>query len=236
MKEVDLYIDPEVEKLKQEIINLENEIGLLATEKGEIERRIHQYQIRYNRELGEIIQKIFEKRRDKLKTEAENDPKKESKYEEAEKDYQDFKGEYERASQTPPPAVISEEEQSELKEKYRKACKQCHPDKVAEHLKEKAEQIFVELQSAYENNNLQKVTELLAKIESGIFDEQADKADTKELLLKTFESLTISLQNLQNEVAQMKEFEVYKTLLTVTNITEHFEKLKSQLLNELEQL
>ena len=236
MKEVDLYVDPEIERLKRDISNLENEIGLLATEKGEIERQIHQYQIVYNRELGDIIQKIFEKRRDKLKLEAEKDPKKEEKYEEAEKDYQEFKGEYERASQTPPPALISEEEQSELKEKYRKACKQCHPDKVPEHLKAKAEQIFVELQNAYENNNLQRVNELLAKIESGIFNEEAVKTDTKEYLLKTWESLKISLQNLQTEIAQMKQTEVYKTLLTVANINEHFETLKSQLLHELQQL
>ena len=142
MEQVELYTDPEVERLKQEIINFENEIGLLVTEKGEIERQIHQYQIRYNKELGEIIQKIFERRRDKLKEEAEKDPKKEAKYEEAERDYQEFKDEYKKSAHTPAPAIISEEEQIELKEKYRKACKKCHPDKVVEHLKEKAEKIF----------------------------------------------------------------------------------------------
>ena len=36
MEQVELYTDPEVEILKLEIINLENEIGQLATEKGEI--------------------------------------------------------------------------------------------------------------------------------------------------------------------------------------------------------
>lgn len=236
MEHVELYTDPEVETLKQEIINLENEIGLLATEKGEIERQIHQYHIRYNRELGEILQKIFERRRDKLKEEAEKDPKKEAKYEEAERDYQEFKGEYEKTAHTPLPAIISEEEQSELKKKYRKACLKCHPDKVPDHLKERAAKLFVELKNAYENNNLQKVNELLAQIESGIFDEQADKTDTKEQLIKTLESLKISLGNLKNALAQMKQSEVYKTLLSMTDINGHFEKLKAQLLTELEQL
>jgi hypothetical protein len=235
MKEVDLYIDPEVEKLKQEIINLENEIGLLATEKGEIERQIHQYQIRYNRELGEIIQKIFERRRDKLKEEAEKDSQKEAKYEEAERDYQEFKGEYEKSTHTPLPAIISEEEQIELKEKYRKACKKCHPDKVPEHLKEKAEKIFIELKNAYENNDLQRVNELLAQIESGIFDEQPD-TETKDQLLKIIEDLKLSLENLQKELMQIKQSEAYKTIVSVTDINEHFEKLRALLSNELEQL
>ena len=159
MEQVDRYTNPEIERLKLEIKNLENEIGLLATEKGEIERQIHQYQISYNRELGEIIQKIFERRRNKLKEEAEKDSKKEVEYEEAERDYQEFKGEYEKSAHTPSPAIISEEEQIELKEKYRKACKKCHPDKVPEHLKEKAERIFIELKNAHEGNDLQKAVD-----------------------------------------------------------------------------
>ena len=229
-------VDTEIEDLKHLIELLENEISVINAEKGEIERQVYQYQVRYNQELGELLQKLFEKRRDKLKVEAEKEPTKENKYQEAERDYQEFKGEYERSSQIPKPAEISEEEQIEMKALFRKACKKCHPDKLPEDLKEKAEQFFVELKDAYDSNNLQKVKEISEMLESGIFDRSVMDEKEKERLLKIYESLKTSLENLKSEIAGLKESEIFKQIQTITDLNKYFETLKAKLTIELAQI
>ena len=116
------------------------------------------------------------------------------------------------------------------------ACKKCHPDRLPTNLKEKAERVFVELQKAYEANDLKKVTELLAQIESGIFDENPNDSKEKEQLLKIVETLSIALENLIAEVAQIRQSELFQTIQDITDIDQHLAELKARFTQELDTL
>ncbi len=54
-----VYIDPKIDALKLEIKALEAAINILSNEKADIEKLIHEFGIRHNKELGELIIKIF---------------------------------------------------------------------------------------------------------------------------------------------------------------------------------
>lgn len=95
MSEIEKYTEKEIETLKEEIRFLEIEISLTAAEKADIEKQIHQYEIRYNKELGELIKQVLEKKKVKLKQESDLNPNKQREYQQAEKDYTDFDNSYE---------------------------------------------------------------------------------------------------------------------------------------------
>ena len=150
-----IYTDPEIEGLKLEAKSLEAELNKLSDEKADLEKLIHEFGVRHNSELGELILKILRFRKNKSK----GTPKET----EAENDYNDYSREYE-ISKNEKIADLTEEEQKELKKKYRKASKLCHPDVVSEEQKELADKLFAELNAAYERNDLEKVKEILESL------------------------------------------------------------------------
>ena len=50
-----IYSDPELEGLKLEAKILEMEVNALSNEKADLEKVIHEFSIRHNNELGELI-------------------------------------------------------------------------------------------------------------------------------------------------------------------------------------
>lgn len=227
-----IYTDQETEELKERIKFLEIEISLTASEKADIERQIHQYEIQYNTELGELIEEILERRRDKLKKEAESDKRKEKEYKQATEDYEEFKSSYEEIKKSKQ-FELTDEEQFDLKTKFKKACKLCHPDKVADEYKQDAQKIFVELKEAYDSNNLKKVTEILDQLEKGIFKMGSESITEKEKLLILYNNLKIRLEKLRNELKELKGTEVYRVISSVKDIDSHFENIRQQLTKEL---
>jgi len=82
-----LYIDPEIDGLKLEAKSLEAKLNKLSNEKADLEKLIHEFGVRHNTELGELILKILRFRKNKAK----GTPKES----EAQKDYKDYSKEYE---------------------------------------------------------------------------------------------------------------------------------------------
>ena len=58
-RQLTTYIDPEIEGLKLEAKSLEAELNNLSEEKADLEKLIHEFGIRHNNELGELILKIL---------------------------------------------------------------------------------------------------------------------------------------------------------------------------------
>src|SRR5665647_1083794 len=54
-----VYIDPEIEGLKLEAKSLEAKLNKLSDEKADLEKLIHEFGVRHNKELGELILKIL---------------------------------------------------------------------------------------------------------------------------------------------------------------------------------
>jgi hypothetical protein len=233
-RQLSVYIDSEISALRLEIKALEIQISSLADEKAEIEKLIYSFEIRHNQELGELILKILENRREKLKAEAEEDSSKQDDYEEAEKDYSDFQNNF---NETIGEKIfeISDEERIELKTNFRKASKLCHPDTVNEENKKEAERIFNDLKIAYDHNDLEKVNEILNNLEKGYFTPSSD-TDEKEQLRAIISKLHRRREEISTILNELKASETYMTISGIENWTDYFEKIKMKLQNELKTL
>ena len=64
---------------------------------------------------------------------------------------------------------------------------------VAEEYREEAAEIFKELNNAYTKNDLQKVNEILAHLEQGIFKSNAEKVTEKDKLKIIVRKLRVKL-------------------------------------------
>jgi DnaJ domain len=227
--QVSLYIDPEMEGLKLEAKVLEVEVNQLSDEKAELEKFIHDFGVRHNNELGELILKILRFRKNKAK----GTPKEA----EAEKDFNEYSNEYE-INKDEKNNELTEDEQKELKQKYRKASKLCHPDVVSEEQKELADKLFAELNAAYAKNDLKRVREILENLEKGnFFVSKSDSINEKQLLKTEIAKLRLRIKELKEQVQVIKESEAYATLNSIDNWDEYFANAKQKLslqLNDLE--
>lgn len=224
-----IYLDPEIDALKLEIKSLEAAINFLSDEKADLEKLIHEFGIRHNKELGELIIKILQYRKENTKGTPQQ--------QEAEDDYNTYHQEYE-ATKNEKLSTLTDEEQKELKDKYRKASKLCHPDVVSEEQKELATKLFTELSAAYEMNDIKKVREILANLEKGnFFIAKSDAINEKQLLQIEMEKQRLKIKELKEQLLAIKESDTYKTISSINNWDEYFinAKLKLRLqLNDLE--
>jgi hypothetical protein len=223
-----IYIDPELEALKLETKILEKEVNERSGEKADLEKLIHEFGVRHNRELGGLILRILKHR----KRNAEGTPQQE----ETEKDYENFNSEY-QSSKDEKIFELTIEEQKELKQKYRMASKLCHPDVVSPDQKEQADKLFVELNEAYEKNDLQKVREILSNLERGdFFSNKSDIISEKNLLKVEIEKLRTRIHTLKNEISTILNSETYITIIKIDDWSAYFNDLRNKLSIQLKEL
>lgn len=226
--QVGFYIDPELEGLKLEAKVLEAEVNQLSDEKADLEKLIHDFGVRHNNELGELILKILRFRKSKAK----GTPK-EAK---AEKDFNDYSKEYE-ISKDEKINELTEDEQKELKQKYRKASKLCHPDVVSEEQKELADKIFAELNAAYARNDLKRVREILENLEKGdFFVNKSDAINEKQLLKTEIEKLRLRIMELKEQVQSIKASEAFSTITSIDDWEEYFANAKQNLTKQIAEM
>ena len=223
-----VYIDPEIDGLKLEAKSLEAKLNKLSDEKADLEKLIHEFGVRHNKELGELILKILKFRKNKAK----GTPKET----EAEEDFKNYSEEFE-ISKNEKIADLTEEELRELKKKYRKASKLCHPDVVSEEQKEMADKLFTELNAAYERNDLEKVREILGNLEKGNFFVNKSDAITEKQLMKTeIEKLKMRIRELQQQMQLIKESDAYKTISGIDDWDIYFKETKEKLEEQAKEL
>ena len=222
------FTDPEIEGLKLEAKSLEAELNKLSNEKADIEKLIHEFGVRHNKELGELILKILRFRKQKAKGTPEQ--------KEAEKDYNEYSREYE-ITKNETITELTDEEQKELKRMYRKASKLCHPDVVSEEQKELADKLFAELNAAHERNDLNRVKEILENLERGDFFVNKSEAINETHLLKTeIEKLRLRIKELKKEIIIIKESEAFTTISSINDWEDYFKENKRKLAAQLKEL
>lgn len=230
-KKVSLYNDPEIPALQLEIRSLEYQISSLSDEKTDIEKCIRSFELKYNEELGELITKILLHKKivaEKLANEFKNDRQKQKEFEEAKFDYEDFSKSYQEKLKEKKPFVLDEKEQNELKKNYRKATKLCHPDKVSDEQKELAEIIFTDLKTAYDDNNLEKVNQILNDLEKGIFKSQREIIDKKDKLKIIRENLIRKRLELEKMLLKIKNTDVFNKISKIENWDNYFAEAKEE--------
>ena len=223
-----IYIDPEIDGLKLEAKSLEAKLNKLSDEKTDLEKLIHEFGVRHNKELGELILKILKFRKNKAK----GTPKET----EAAEDYKNYSEEFE-ISKNEKIADLTEEELHEIKRKYRKASKLCHPDVVSEEQKELADKLFTELNAAYEQNDLKKVNEILENLDKGnFFISKSDAINEKQLMKAELEKLKMRIRELKEQVQLIKESNAYKTISSIDDWDIYFKETKEKLEEQAKEL
>ena len=155
---------------------------------------------------------------------------------EAEDDYNTYHQEYE-ATKNEEVATLTDEEQKELKSKYRKASKLCHPDVVSGEQKELATKLFAELSAAYEKNHIKRVSEILEGLEKGnFFVSKSDAINEKQLLQAEMQKQRMRVKELKEQLQTIKESDTYKTISSIDNWDEYFINAKQKLRLQLNEL
>ena len=226
----------EIESLKDEIRKLEFEINQVVYEIADAEKMIHDFGIRHASELGDIIKRLLQIRKEKLEHDQNGSETKKREFEEAKNEYEQYTKQYEETI-SENQFHLNEEEKKELKSKYRKATKLCHPDLVIDEFKEHAEIIFRELQKAYEQNDLKRVNEILEMLENGlVFIQKSEGSNTLSKLKTEFILLQNKLIEVNTYLSELKNSETYKTILQINNWDDYFELAKEKLIYELESI
>ena len=136
-------------------------------------------------ELGKLEKEIEEQEENLSKTKEEIDNNEVfEEYQDIKKQYEQFHQNYEDIKQQQSDVFdITNEQKSELKKLWKKACKLCHPDIVIDKFKEKAHAIMQALNDAYSKKDIVKVQEILSNLENGLtFEIESDNINDKELL------------------------------------------------------
>lgn len=229
------FNDSNVSSLKLKINEVEFEINTLENERAEIEKLIHEFEIRHNQELGEIILEILKLRKENLEEEVKVNTENQNEYTEAKKDYEDFQSSFEYI-RNEKRFDLTKEEQEILKSKYRQASKLCHPDIVNDNMKDEAEQIFKELNEAYGKNDLSKVKEILNNLEKGIFISKSDTICNFENLQILLNKLLLKRENIYRTIQNIKKTDTYQTIDNLSDWDTYFYETKKQLISELSKL
>lgn len=108
---------------------------------------------------------------------------------------------------------------------------------VDEAQKEMAHKIFMELNEAYEKNDLQSVTEILESLQQGkAFTSKADTVNEKLALQIELERLRQRLQDLNYAISTIKTSDTFEKITNIKDWDVYFAQTKQQLQEQLNQL
>ncbi len=220
------------------MINLyEVQLSVLNFNKADINRKITEFRILHNRKLGALISKILEYRREQLYEQLKDNPDKQQEYEEASQDYEQFHRAYNEQCNEQVDNLTGIELE-ELQKYYRKASKLCHPDLVSEGSKNEANEVFIELNKAYMSQDTSRVKEILQLLEDGdmVFVGLTETLSEKKKLEQYVTRLKTKISQLQVEIRDLINSDVYQTIIDITDYDHYFDSIRRRLENELELL
>jgi len=232
-----VFYDPKIGALKVELNFQESELSRLEIERDELSKEIDLFNSRYMLEIGPLMEQLLYLKLQKLRKQVAQNPDLQPLLDKAELEFEEFNSYREDASD----GVLydlSEEKKREIKRLYRKATLICHPDKVKEVHKEKAEEIFSKVTYAYKRNDLPRVKSITNYLEkTGGFDLKIDDYDSLELIKNKIESVFIEQEEVTDEIELIKNS---TALLTIKNIegdwTDYFNLIKENYSGQIEEL
>ena len=232
-----VFYDPKIGALKVELNYQESELSRIQIERDEMSKEIDLFNSRYMLEIGPLMEQLLYLKLQKLRKQVAQNPDLQPLLDKAELEFEEFNSFRDDASE----GVLydlSEEKQREIKRLYRKATLICHPDKVKEKHKEKAEEIFSKVTYAYKRNDLPRVKSITNYLEkTGGFDLKIDDYDSAELIKNKIESVFIQQEEVTDEIQMIKNS---TALLTIKNIegdwSDYFNLIKENYSSQIEEL
>lgn len=223
-----IYNDIDVSALKLEIRQLEHQLNAYDNEKIELDKILSEFHYRHTNELGSYISRLLQLRKLSTKDSPEE-------YAEAVQDEEDYNEQIEIESEK----IIyelDEEERVELKKTYRQASQICHPDRVSEEMKDIAQEVFIKLNEAYEKNDVIEVQEILMELKQGMFKPRSETVSKSEQLKAIIQILKHKIKKVEQEIFAIKDSDDYQTISVIDDWSEYFEKIKAQLIEEIDYL
>ncbi len=207
---VSTHYDPIVSALKVELHFQENELTLLIADRDDMAKKIDHFQTKYHYYVNPYLERMLYLRKEKLAIQARMDMRLKAQSEEAEAEYKAF---YE-AFTSPIKGVmytLNEKDLREIKMLYRRASMICHPDRVADNDKERAQEMFAELHEAYQTNDLKKVrliAELLEK--TGKFEPNSHRLETSEALKARINWAMLEKESVEDDKQTLMSSSAYR--------------------------
>ena len=229
--------DQEIADLRLTLRGLEYQVTALSDDKAEIERLVHAFSLRTSHEIGDLIARYLELRAEKLRRQAATEKDAEAQADSARADYEDYRDANETARDTPAPPQLPPDDLKELKRLYQQASQKCHPDKVDAADRDHANRLFVQLQAAYRNNDLGGVRAIHAAVREGhLFVDRSLTLTEAESLGHAITVLRRDLDQLADEVHQLRRADTYRTLKDLTDWDAYFTEQRVALEQAIEQL
>jgi len=215
--------------LKEILEVLQSEFLVVNCEKNDLEKQLSCFHHRYTLEVGAMLLQILT-----LQKLLYNDDEQRKK--EVEEQEYVFREQFQR-SKNIKIKELNVEEQNEIKKKFRKASFLCHPDIVSSENKEIAQQIFIDLKKAYDNNELEKVTEILNNLETDTFF-NLNKQQISEIdkLMLEIQKLKTQIKEINKYIDNIKKSETYQIIINIENWDKYFVDIKEQLFLTLHKL
>lgn len=118
---------------------------------------------------------------------------------------------------------LSTDERNELKRLWRQASRLCHPDVVADELKEKAHQMMVQLNLARQNADLATIRALLTQLQSGLEPMMAsDRLNDLARLQQKIQQLRLQIDALLKEIAELETENAWRLATSVRDKEAYF--------------
>lgn len=240
--QVSVYIDTESESLRFELAALEKKMAELQYQKDNCIQAINQFGMLYYAHLGQRLQQIlqlhvkishFYTQQEGLSEQEQH--KAQQQFQEAQQQFQDFQQESQQQQDKIPAQQLDEEDLKRLKNAYRRASRLCHPDMVAEDLKEQAKVIFQELADAYQQQDVETVERIFVSLQiGGMFGVVSEKISDKEVLKQHIQNLRQSIMMIQNEIQEWEQDETYQLIQSLAGeYDEYFAQMAQELDQEL---
>jgi hypothetical protein len=233
----DLFEDTTIKTLNYYLKLLRKKLLKTRKRRENIERKLLDFGLLYNLEVGGIIERILYLRRELLKYELDQDPANDELKDEYNDAFEDFEKYHAEIEEMKKKNLLNDNELKDLKSKFRKATKLCHPDMVDESMKETAEQIFTQLKSAYENNDLKEVSRILELLETqDILLPKSENISDKDKLVAEIKKNLFEIKQEEDNITRLLQSETYKLIKNTKDINEYIKNTKKQMQIELESL
>jgi hypothetical protein len=125
-----------------------------------------------------------------------------------------------------------------LQQKFHRASKLCHPDLVEESQKQRATEIFMDLNNAYYYNNLDRVSAILEMLEQNShgLTGKSEGMTTRAMLEMHETRLKIDIARLKSEIEAIRNSGPYKGVSEIDDWGDYFASLKRKLIHERDEL
>ena len=232
------YEDEELQGLRLELKVCERELLMLSCKVEEYHAVINEFNTRYHLELGALIEEILMLKEEYYEYMYKHAKQEEYEYEyfEAKKDHETFKDEFKKYD-FDTLNDLDNKEKNELKRLYKKASKLCHPDIVEANRKEQAEDIFKELNHAYQQKDIKAVSSILDQLLKGEeFNVSSESISNKDLLRKEIEIVKRKIKKMKLEIESLKRDDTFVLVSKIDDLDYYLYQTKEALLREKESI